>query len=149
MRKRNAAHAHYIETLASRISTAQPYTSGRAFPEKPGIYLLLRRVNVRDDTYRTKGVNVGSPLVMYVGKSGNLRNRMRQHFGGSKPNYQGSQFVKFLFQICQDQEVVTRILTSPDTLIAYVAIEEGEEVVNLVENLAMRVFQPRFNIKDR
>jgi len=86
---------------------------------------------------------------MYVGKSGNLRDRMRQHFGGSKPNYQGSQFVKFLYQICQDEEVVARILTSPDTLIAHVVIEEGEEVVDFVENLAMQVFQPRFNIKDR
>lgn len=149
MRKTDAAHAHYIETLASRISTAQPYTSGRAFPDKPGIYLLLRRVNVQEDSYRTKGVNLRAPLVIYVGKSGNLRNRMRQHFGGSKPNYQGSQFVKFLFQICQDHEAVTRILTSPNTLIAHFTIEEGEPVVDLVENLAMRVFQPRFNIKDR
>jgi hypothetical protein len=44
--------------------------------------------------------------------------------------------------------VVTRILATPDTLIAHVAIEEGFEVVDLVETLAMQVFQPRFNIKD-
>jgi hypothetical protein len=47
------------------------------------------------------------------------------------------------------EEAVTRILASPDTLIAHVVIEEGFEVVDFVENLAMRVFQPRFNIKDR
>jgi hypothetical protein len=50
--------------------------------------------------------------------------------------------------IGQDEEVVTRILATPDTLIAHVAIEEGFEVVDLVETLAMQVFQPRFNIKD-
>jgi excinuclease UvrABC nuclease subunit len=157
MRKKDAAQAHYIEKLASRISTAQPYWNfdadgGRksiAFPAKPGIYLLMRKVNLPHETYRTKGVNLRSPLIMYVGKSGNLRERMRQHFGGSKPNYQGSQFVKFLYQICQDEAVVARILTSPDTLIAHVVVEEGEEVVDFVENLAMQVFQPRFNIKDR
>ena len=44
---------------------------------------------------------------------------------------------------------VNRQRSIRDTLIAYVAIEEGEEVVDLVENLAMRVFQPRFNIKNR
>lgn len=157
MRKGTLPHAHYIETLASRIATAQPYWNfdadgsrkSTAFPAKPGIYLLMRRVNLPDDTYRTKGVNLRSPLIMYVGKSGSLRERMRQHFGGSKPNYQGSQFVKFLYQICQDEEAVTRILSSPDTLIVHVVIEEGEEVVDFVENLAMQVFQPRFNIKDR
>jgi hypothetical protein len=60
-----------------------------------------------------------------VGKSGNLRERIRQYFGGSTPNYQGSQFVKFLYQIRQDEELVTRILASSDTLIAHVVIEEG------------------------
>jgi hypothetical protein len=48
------------------------------------------------------------------------------HFGGNKPNYQGSQSRKFLFQICQDDEAVKRILWSRDPLIACIEIEEGK-----------------------
>jgi hypothetical protein len=44
---------------------------------------------------------------------------------------------------------VKRILWSKDTLIACIEIEEGDEVIDYVENLAIQVFQPRFNIKDR
>ena len=38
---------------------------------------------------------------------------------------------------------------SPDTLVACVPIQEGDEVIDFIENLAIQVFRPRFNIKDR
>jgi hypothetical protein len=122
------------------------------FPNKPGVYVILRRVALPDTDYTTRGVNTQAPLVLYVGKTTSrrpIRKRLADHFGGEKPNYQGSQFKKFLFQVCQDHDAVKRILWSPDTLVAAVAIEEGDEVIDYVENLAIQVFQPRFNIKDR
>ena len=96
-----------------------------------------------------KGVNLKSPFVLYVGKTGNHRRRVSQHFGGKKANYQGSQFRKFLFQVCQDHEMLDHFLSSKETIIAYVVIEEGGAVIDIVEKLAMQVFQPRFNNKDR
>ncbi len=158
MDEHSVSHSHYIETLASRIDEARPFWSdettsagdrqAHALPDKPGIYLLMRRVNVEEDGYRNSVVNLAAPMVLYVGKAGNLHNRMRQHFGGTKPNYQSSQFARFLFQVCQDHDMVSRILASPDTIIAYVVIEEGGAVVDHVESLAVQVFQPRFNIKN-
>ena len=67
----------------------------------------------------------------------------------NKLNFQGSQFRKFLMQVCQDTETVKRILWSENTLIASVSIDDSDEVIDYVENLAIRAFQPRFNIKDR
>lgn len=46
-------------------------------------------------------------------------------------------------------EAVKRILWSENTLIASVPINDSDEVIDFVENLAIRVFQTRFNIKDR
>ena len=66
-----------------------------------------------------------------------------------KLSYQGSQFRKFIFQICQNDDVVKSILWSKDTLIACVPVPEEDEVIDTVEKIAMQVFQPRFNIKDR
>ena len=164
MRKKALLHAHYVEELARAIVDARPYyldataklegqpTKANRFPNLPGVYLILRRVNLPDTDYTTRGVNTKSPIVLYVGKTTSrraLKERLKDHFGGIKPNYQGSQFKKFLFQVCQDHDAVRRILWSPDTLVATVAIEEGDEVIDYVENLAMQVFQPRFNIKDR
>jgi hypothetical protein len=51
--------------------------------------------------------------------------------------------------IVQDETAVKRIIWSPLTLIACVAISEGDQVLEAVERLAMQVFSPRFNIKDR
>ena len=73
---------------------------------------------------------------------------MSQHFCSKKANYQGSQFRKFLFQVQQDPEMIDHILSSKETVIAYGVIEEDEAVIDIVEKLAMQVFQPRFNIKD-
>jgi len=164
MRKSLVDKAHYIEKLASAIEDAKPYfvdseskiRTGKSktnkFPKKPGIYLILRRVNLEDKDYTTKGINTKSPLILYVGKTTSRRNineRLKDHFGGNKLNFQGSQFRKFLMQVCQDEEVVKKILWNQDTLIACVPIEEPDEVIDKVENLTIQVFQPRFNIKDR
>lgn len=66
----------------------------------PDIYVLLRRVNFPDRDYTTRGVNTQTPLVMYVGKTTakrSIKERLNDHFGGNKMNYQGSQFRKFPF----------------------------------------------------
>jgi hypothetical protein len=162
--KKSINRAHYIEALANAIPNAKPYyldsesklhgvgSKSNKFPIKPGIYLILRRVDLPHTDYTTHGVNTQTPIVLYVGKTTSRRSikkRLADHFGGNKPNYQGSQFRKFLFQVCQDHEIVKKILWSKDTLIACVEIEEGDEVIDYVENLAIQVFQPRFNIKDR
>jgi hypothetical protein len=164
MKNKAVKLSHYLEALARSIADAKPYYMDSAaklhghgsavneFPPKPGIYLILRRVNLPGTDYTMRCVNTQTPLVMYVGKTTSRRSvkrRLADHFGGNKPNYQGSQFRKFLFQICQDHDVVKRILWSKDTLIASIEIEEGDEVIDYVENLAIQVFQPRFNIKDR
>ena len=161
--KKSVTHAHYIEQLAREIAVAKPYyvdpqarlagesSKAHTFPNTPGIYLILRRVNLPGTGYALRGVNTEVPLVLYVGKTTSkraLKERLNDHFGGNKPNYQGSQFKKFLFQVCQDHDVVKQILWSPDTLVACVPIEEGDEVIDFVENLAIQVFHPRFNIKD-
>lgn len=112
----------------------------------------MRRVDLPHSDYTTEGVNTQSPIIIYVGKTTTrktIRKRLADHFAGIKPNYQGSQFRKFLFQICQDHDVVKSILWSKDTFIACVPIPERDEVIDTVEKLAMHVFQPRFNIKDR
>ena len=162
--KKSVKYAHYIERLAREIASAQPYyadpsakLSGKSskpnvFPSKPGIYLILRRVALPHTDYTTRGVNTQSPLVLYVGKTTTkrtIKQRLADHFAGNKPNYQGSQFRKFLFQVCQEHETVKRILWSPNTLVACVPVEESDEVIDFVENLAIQVFRPRFNIKDR
>ena len=78
-----------------------------------------------------------------------IKQRLSDHFGGVKLSYQGSQFRKFIFQICQNDDVVKSILWSKNTLIACVPVPEQDEVIDIVEKIAMQVFQPRFNIKDR
>ena len=164
MTKATLSNAHYIEGLAKDISTAKPYyvdgaarlagkeSKVNSFPGKPGVYLILRRVKLPDTDYSTRGVNTQSPLVLYVGKTTSrraLKQRLADHFGGTTPNYQGSQFRKFLFQVCQDHDTVKRILWSSETLVACVEIDEGDDVIDAVEKLAIQVFQPRFNIKER
>jgi hypothetical protein len=52
-------------------------------------------------------------------------------------------------QLIQDEAEVQRFLWSPNTLIACVPVKEGDDVISAVEKLAMQVFLPRFNIKDR
>jgi len=161
---RNKKYAHYIEELSRSILSAKPYyvdpgarINGESskvteFPDRPGIYIILRKVQIVDNDYTTKGVNTKIPLVLYVGKTTSRRSikrRLFDHFGGIKPNYQGSQFKKFLYQVCQEHEMVKRILCSPNTLIAAVAIEEDDTIIDFIEKLAIKVFQPRFNIKDR
>ena len=161
--KKELKHAHYIEKLARAIDEALPYwedsdarlrgerSKRNLFPKGPGVYVILRRVNVRGGR-RVQEANAVSPLVLYVGKTTSRRavkDRLSDHFGGGKPNYGGSQFTKFLFQLCQDDESVQRILWSKDMLIAAVEIKEGDPVIDAVERLAMQVFKPRFNVKDR
>jgi len=69
-----------VEDLARAITEARPYyvdskakLAGRSsrsnkFPNEPGVYIILRHVNLPVDDYRMKGVNTKSPLVLYVGK---------------------------------------------------------------------------------
>ena len=122
------------------------------FPNHPGVYVIMRKVLPKDG-YRYKGIEtIESPLILYVGKTTakrSIKARLVDHFGGLKPNYQSSQFRKFIYQVCQDDEAVKNIVWSENTLIATVSIEEPDEVIDCVEKLAMQVFRPRFNIKDR
>lgn len=162
--KKSLKFAHYIEELSRSIAHAKPYyvdseaklkgenSKVNSFSNSPGLYIILRRVDLPDDDYTTKGVNTKSPLVLYVGKTTSKRavkDRLKDHFAGIKFSYQGSQFRKFLFQIVQDTDVVKKILWSKDTLIAIVEINEDDDVIDYVENLAIQDFKPRFNIKDR
>jgi hypothetical protein len=164
MKKAPLKVTSYVEALARAISNAQPYyidskskleggkSRKNVFPEKPGVYIILRRVRLPDEGYITCGVNTKSPLALYVGKTTairTIRDRLTDHFGGEKPKYQGSQFRKFLYQVVQDHNAVKRILWSNDTLVASVPVCEKDEVIDAVEKLAIHVFQPRFNIKDR
>jgi len=164
VRKRSLKTSGYIEELANNLKNALPYyedgsarlhgekSKKNKFPKEPGVYIILRRCNIQEINYRYKGIARKSPLVLYVGKTTSRRTiaqRLSDHFGYSRPNFQGSQFVKFLMQIMQDEAEVKRFLWSPKTLIACVPIEGGDDVIDAVEKLAMQVFQPRFNIKDR
>jgi hypothetical protein len=164
MKSKAISKSHYIESLARSIKEALPYYENSEiklrggasninhFPNAPGVYLILRRVNHACQDYTMRGVNTVTPLVLYVGKTTakrTIRKRLADHFGGKKMNYQGSQFRKFLYQVCQDDATVKRILWSENTLIACVEIEGNDEVIDYVENLAIQVFQPRFNVKDR
>jgi hypothetical protein len=164
MRKRRLEASGYIEKLADNLKNALPYyEDGEArlrgekskknkFPKGPGVYVILRKCDIPEIDYRYKGLKTKNPLAIYVGKTTSRRTiaqRLGDHFGNTKPNFQGSQFVKFLMQIVQDEAEVKRILWSSDTLIACVPIEGGDEVIDAVEKLAMQVFVPRFNIKDR
>ena len=154
----------YVEELAKQIKHAKPYyvdsdaklNGGNSkvndFPNESGVYLIMRRVDLPQNDYTTVGVNTKSPIVIYVGKTTarrSIKQRLSDHFGGVKLSYQGSQFRKFIFQICQNDDVVKSILWSKDTLIACVPVPEQDEVIDIVEKIAMQVFQPRFNIKDR
>lgn len=154
----------YVEMLARSISQANPYfkqspmecpweeCERNVFPSHPGVYAILRRVSIAGSGYRYAGLNPISPIVLYIGRTSarrSIRQRLRDHFGCKQPNYQGSQFVKFLMQVVQDETAVKRILWSPSTLVACVGVTDGEQVLETVERLAMQVFSPRFNIKDR
>jgi hypothetical protein len=156
--------AGYIETLASNISLALPYykhsplevgwhaCERNSFPSASGVYTIMRRCEIVGDGYRYQGLNPKKPIVLYVGKATKIRsikNRLRDHFGNREPNFQGSQFVKFLMQVVQDEKMVKEILWSPSTVIACVPVTERDEIIDAVERLAIRVFEPRFNIKDR
>lgn len=164
MRKRSLKASRYVEELARNIKDALPYyadsqarlrgekSKKNKFPKEPGVYVILRNCDMPEIDYRHKGLATKSPLALYVGKTSAKRTiyqRLGDHFGNTKPNYQGSQFVKFLMQITQDEAGVLRILWSPNTLIACVPINEDDDVIEAVEKLAMQVFSPRFNIKDR
>ena len=156
--------AAYIEELAEAIKDAKPYYADSGaklrglnsrinqFPKSPGVYLILRKVELPDKGYQTKGVNTKFPLVLYVGKTTakrTIRERLHDHFGRIIMSYQGSQFRKFLYQVIQNEEALKTVLWSDSTLIACVPIEASDEVIDYVENLAIQVFKPRFNIKDR
>jgi hypothetical protein len=164
VRKRSLEASGYIEQLANNIKNALPYyedggarlrgekSRKNKFPREPGVYIILRKCDIQEINYRYKGIARKSPLALYVGKTTTRRTiarRLRDHFGNEKPNFHGSQFVKFLMQIIQDEDGVNRFLWFPNTLIACVPIEGGDDVIDAVEKLAMHVFQPRFNIKDR
>jgi hypothetical protein len=154
----------YVEQIATALIAAKPYfqvsPSGQSwdlrqrnsFPRQPGIYLILRRVASAGEGYRYHGLIPVNPIVLYVGRTTERRKiekRLADNFGNSEPNFQGSQFVKFLMQVIQDEPIVKSILWSPQTLIASVPITEGEQMLETVERLAMQVFVPRFNIRDR
>ena len=164
MKKNKFNISGYVEQLACSIKGAVPYYSNgpdklsgektikNQFPQKPGVYIILRKCQFVEDNYRYKGLSTKSPVVLYVGKTTSRRSiakRLGDHFGNAKPNFQGSQFVRFLMQVVQDEDAVIRILYSPKTLIACVPIDESDEVIDAVEKLAMQVIEPRFNIKDR
>ena len=157
--------AHYIESLARSISSSKPYyidnqarftkrqSKANIFPSKPGVYLILRYVNLPDIDYTTRGVNTKSPLILYVGRTTSKRSikaRLNDHFsGGKRLSYQGSQFRKFLYQLCQDHDMVKKILWSDSTRIASVVVEEEDQIIEAVENLAIQIFKPRFNVVGR
>ena len=85
MKTKAIQRAHYIEALATAIREARPYyvdsearlggarSRTNDFPTKPGIYLILRRVNLDSKDYTTRGVNTQQPLVLYVGKTTSRR----------------------------------------------------------------------------
>lgn len=157
MRKKQLEASHYIEELARNIRSSKAFFASlekrevNSFPDKPGVYIILRATSFEENGYKTKTLNTKIPLVLYVGKTTarrSIKKRLTDHFGGKSFSYQGSQFRKFLMQVCQDEQVVKDILWSPNTLIACVEINEGDEVIDAVEKLAMRVFSPRFNLKD-
>ena len=68
--------AHYIEELARQIKTAKPYyadsdaklSGGKSkinnFPNQPGVYLIMRNVDLPHTDYTTEGVNTQSPLII-------------------------------------------------------------------------------------
>ena len=84
MRSTSGKYSHYIEELARNIPEAKPYfkdspgklegegSKANSFPNQPGVYLILRRVNLPDNDYTTRGVNTKSPIVIMLGKP--LRN---------------------------------------------------------------------------
>ena len=164
VRKRRIKASGYVEKLARNLKKALPYyedglaklqgekSRKNKFPNDPGVYVILRKCDIPEINYRYKGLSTKSPIAIYVGKATSKRTiakRLSDHFGGTKLNFQGSQFVKFLMQLIQDEGEVQRFLWSPNTLIACVPVKEGDDVINAVEKLAMQVFLPRFNIKDR
>jgi hypothetical protein len=141
VRKSRLKASGYVEKLAGNLKKAYP-----------GVYVILRKSDIPEINYRYKGLSTKSPIAIYVGKATSRRTiakRLSDHFGGTKLNFQGSQFVKFLMQLIQDEGEVQRFLWSPNTLIACVPVKEGDDVISAVEKLAMQVFLPRFNIKDR
>jgi excinuclease UvrABC nuclease subunit len=156
--------AGYVEMLVSNLTIALPYfytspldvgwekCERNSFPSEPGIYAILRRCAIAKEGYRYQGLNPINPIVLYVGKASSVRTigrRLRDHFGNREPNFQGSQFVKFLMQVVQDEEMVKRLLWSPSTIIACVPVTESDAVISAVERLAIQILEPRFNIKDR
>jgi hypothetical protein len=164
VRKRRLKASRYVEELARNLKKALPYyedglaklqgekSRKNKFPNDPGVYAILRKSDIPEINYRYKGLSTKSPIAIYVGKATSKRTiakRLSDHFGGNKLNFQGSQFVKFLMQLIQDEAEVQRFLWSPNTLIACVPVKEGDDVISAVEKLAMQVFLPRFNIKDR
>lgn len=83
-----------------------------ALPTLPGVYLFKGR----------KGA------VLYVGKAGNLRSRVRQYLSG----HDGRSMVPFLIALAHDVDfVVTR----------------NEKEALLLENSLIKKHQPRFNVK--
>src|SRR5918912_2808600 len=135
--------AGYVEMLASNIALALPYFNRSPlefgwgecevndFPSESGVYAILRRCTIAKEGYRYQGLTPKNPIVLYVGKASSvrtIRRRLRDHFGNREPNFQGSQFVKFLMQVVQDEEMVKRILWSPSTIIACVPVTESDAV---------------------
>lgn len=156
--------AGYVEMLVSNLAFALPYfykspldvgwekCERNSFPSESGIYAILRRCPIAKAGYRYQGLSPKNPIVLYVGKASSVRTikqRLRDHFGNREPNFQGSQFVKFLMQVVQDEETVKRIIWSPSTIIACVPVTESDAVISVVERLAIQILEPRFNIKDR
>jgi len=86
----------------------------REFPTTPGVYVMKDK----------KGV------VVYVGKAGNLRARLRSYFARSGGDERF--FVKLLDQVLGDIEIVST-RTAQEAL--------------LVENELIKTHQPRFNVK--
>jgi hypothetical protein len=154
----------YIEQLARDLSSAKPYfkqspfemswkqCERSSFPLESGVYAILRHCPIQGEGYRYQGLQTKKPIVLYVGKAtsaSTIRERLGRHFANQEPTYQGSQFVKFLMQIIQDEEAVKRVLWSPQTVVATVPVPEGDLVIDAVERLAIKVLEPRFNIRDR
>jgi len=153
----------YVKQLKRAIRHAKPYfkeaPSGQAsrlpqrnsFPDKPGVYLILRKVTIAGKDSRYRKLHRASPMVLYVGRTKSRRTiaeRLVDSFGKLKLNFGGSQFLKVLMQVIQDEAVVKTILWSPQTLVAAVPITEGDQMLNMVKQLATQFFHPRLNVRD-
>ena len=141
------------------IEEGEEKISWKEIPDKPGILAICRIPDYNENLWfkttneannnKKQNLEWINPLVMYIGESSNLRNRMRSHFTLNKHEDVGNSiFQKVLVQMIGDWRIVKEnILRSKNTTVTWITLPEDldKKQREEIKRQAIEKIKPRLN----